>query len=533
MKNLLRSVLMMTLLAGAVAAHSQVPVYSSYPSASPTIFLDFDGNTVNGTSWNVSGPIFCAGSGLSSDQITEIFNRVAEDYRPFTVNITTDSTKFLAAPVNKRMRVVVTTSYEWYGSSAGGVAFVNSFTWGDNTPCFIFSSLLNYNTKNIAEACAHEAGHTLGLRHQSTYDANCNKTSDYNYGQGAGEIGWAPIMGVGYYQNFTLWHNGPNSLGCNVIQNDLDVITTAANGISFRPDDYSSSFGTASNAPFTNNLFSVSGVIETNTDQDLFKFTMASLAEFKLSAVPYNVGTGDAGSNLDMQVTLYNGSQVSLGTYNPGMLLNSIIDTTLAAGTYYLKVEGKGNMYAPAYASLGSYSMQGQNIVNGSLPLHKLELKGTFNQERHLLNWIVEADEVLTDQTLEVSTDGRNFRTLVQPPVSDRSYSYRPSSAGTAVYRLSVRFDNNSHYYSNIVTIRDAVNGRPKLISNLITTNTITVSSPSNFNYVLLDMNAKTVAKGTLANGMNAIHTDGLARGMYLIRYSDGTDQWTEKLIKQ
>ena len=40
-------------------------------------------------------------------------------------------------------------------------------------------------------------------------------------GLGSGEIGWAPIMGVGYYKNFTLWNNGPNSFGCTNYQSDL------------------------------------------------------------------------------------------------------------------------------------------------------------------------------------------------------------------------------------------------------------------------------------------------------------------------
>src|SRR5947207_3604695 len=224
MKNLIRSSCLVGLLCtSALVATSQVPILESYPSATPTIYLDFDGQTVSGTSWNVNGPIYCGASGLSSAQMTEIFNRVSEDYRPFTVNVTTDSTKYLNAPANKRMRVIITVTSDWYGS-AGGVSFVNSFSWGDNTPCFVFSALLGYNTKNIAEASAHEAGHTLGLRHQSSYDANCVKISEYNGGQGSGETSWAPIMGVGYARNLTTWYNGQSTLGCNIYQNDLDVI---------------------------------------------------------------------------------------------------------------------------------------------------------------------------------------------------------------------------------------------------------------------------------------------------------------------
>ena len=61
-------------------AAAQVPVLSSYPEAKATIFLDFDGHTVEGTTWNWTGqPIVCAGSGLSNEKILQVFNSVAED----------------------------------------------------------------------------------------------------------------------------------------------------------------------------------------------------------------------------------------------------------------------------------------------------------------------------------------------------------------------------------------------------------------------------------------------------------------------
>jgi hypothetical protein len=151
MKTFLKSVLAAMSCVLAMITHAQVPQLSSLASAPAVIFLDFDGHTVEGTAWNYDGPIYCGGSGLDTAKITSTFNRVAEDFRPFNIDVTTDSTKFLAAPINKRVRVIVTTSSEWYGS-AGGVAFVGSFSWGDDTPCFIFSALLSYNVKNISEA---------------------------------------------------------------------------------------------------------------------------------------------------------------------------------------------------------------------------------------------------------------------------------------------------------------------------------------------------------------------------------------------
>ena len=264
MKIFYQYLLSALLLLGSFQTFAQTPIYSSNPAASAVLFLDFDGHTVAGTSWNVSGPIVCGPSNLDATKITQIFNRVAEDYRPFNINVTTDSAKYWSAPANRRMRAVLTITSDWYGS-AGGVAYTNSFKWGDNTPCFVFTALLNYNSKNIAEAASHELGHTLGLRHQSSYDANCVKTAEYNSGVGSGEIGWAPIMGVGYYRNFTVWHNGPNPYGCSTVQSDLDILSSTANGgngFGYRADDYANTLNQAPTLSFNNNQFSVNGIIE-------------------------------------------------------------------------------------------------------------------------------------------------------------------------------------------------------------------------------------------------------------------------------
>lgn len=536
MKNLFRPGMLLLFIISSFITKAQVPVMSSYPSASAVIFLDFDGHTLNGTSWNYAGPIVCEASGMNNSQITEIFNRVSEDYRPFNVNITTDSTKYLAAPVNRRMRVIITVSSSWYGT-AGGAAFVNSFTWGDNTPCFVFSALLSYNTKNVAEAAAHEAGHTLGLYHQAKYDANCTRVNEYHGGEGPGfdvsEIGWAPIMGVGYYRNMTLWNNGPNPYGCNNIQNDLEIITTN-NGFSYRTDDHNNTIATATAAAFSSNQFTVNGVIERSNDQDLIKFTLPATGRFQLSAIPYNVGTGNAGSDLDLQVTVMNSAQTVLNVYNPGTLLSSLVDSVMNAGDYYLRVEGKGNIYAPAYASLGSYALQGKFSPGGVLPLHKLELKGSLSGDKHKLDWEIIADEQIVDMRLEVATDGRNFGELVKTDNAARSFIYRPSSQSPAQYRLHVTFDNGKDYYSNVVTIRNyGSNPRPVLAGNLIEGSTITVNSPGRYNYLLTDMNGRAVAKGQLTNGTNTINASGLINGMYVIRFSDDYQQWTDKLIRQ
>ena len=534
MKNLYKFILMIFTLTGTIIANSQVTNLNSYPSASNVILLDFDGHTVSGTMWNVSGPFTCNSSGLSDAAITEIFNRVAEDYRPFNINVTTNETKYNSAPYNKRIRVVITTSHEWYGTGAGGVAYINSFTWGTNAPCFVFSALLSYNVKYVAEAVSHEAGHTLGLRHQSSYNASCGLLSDYNWGQGTGEIGWAPIMGAGYNQNMTLWNNGPNSLGCGIIQDDLSVITNATNGFGYRIDDHTDVFSTATSAPFNSSGQAIiSGVIEKTDDKDLFKITVPRFSRLQLNAIPYNVGSGNSGSDLDLQVDFLDGSYASIGTYNPGNLLSSVIDTFINAGTYYMRIDGKGNIYAPEYGSLGSYSLQATYTDAAVLDIRRLELRGRLNGDMHTLSWLIEADKPVMKQVVEVSNNGINFTPLDQPNNALRTYSYHPLDNRPLLYRLHITLDNLKEYYSNVIAIRQDKALKPQLVGNTISGNSLTINSPANYHYQIIDQSGRMLSKGAVEKGYSSLGLGSINTGIYIIRFTDGEQQWSEKFIKR
>lgn len=532
MKNLYRSVLPALLLFSASFTFAQTPEYNSHPAASAVIFLDFDGHTVSGTSWNGGNTFYCGPSNLNNNQVTEIFNRVAEDYRPFTINVTTDSTKYWSAPATKRVRVILTITSAWYGS-AGGVAHIGSFTWGDNTPCFVFTALHNYNIKNITEATSHEAGHTLGLRHQSSYDVNCTKTSDYNYGTGVGEISWAPIMGVGYSKNFTIWHNGPNSFGCTNYQSDLDIIAGPANGFGFRTDDHSETFSGATPASFINNQFEARGIISKTNDEDLFKFEVSRQSYFELDGIPYNVGSGNTGSDLDMQVELIDGAENVVGIYNPGNALSSIIDTLLMAGIYYLRVDGKGNQYTSEYGSLGAFSLQARTTDINPLPVRKLQLKGTPEGSKHKLSWTIEADEAVVRQVVEASANGGSFSLITETSGAVRTYTYTPNGDKALQYRIGVTFDNGRQSYSNIVAIRGAKTVKPQLFTNVIHTNVLLISNPGNYDYIVNDATGRTVAKGRLSAGSSTIYIAHLTTGIYTIRFTNAQEQYLEKFMKQ
>lgn len=172
------------------------------------IFLDFDGHTVNDFYWtNFYGTFYVTPSGLGQIEINNILNEVRNDYSQFPITVTTDSSIYFAVSPLKRHRVIITESYEWYCQSitpcAGGVAWIGSFTWGTETPSFVFSRALGYRQKYIWEASSHEAGHAFGLYHQSEWSLDCSTfiTEYFNGGSGPN----APIMGVSYYKPGVWW----------------------------------------------------------------------------------------------------------------------------------------------------------------------------------------------------------------------------------------------------------------------------------------------------------------------------------------
>lgn len=528
MKNLIY-ILLFCLL--AIPGRAQIPVLNSLPTSPSVIFLDFDGHTVSGTSWNWNGPINCAKSNLSNTQIQEVFDRVSEDYRPFDVNITTDSTVYWNASPTQRVRIILTATYQWYGATAGGVSFIGSFNWGDNTPAFVFTSLLQYYPKYIAEAAAHEAGHTLGLKHQSSYDQNCIKITEYNPGTGSGEIAWAPIMGYGYYHNLTLWHNGSDPYGCNDTQDDLSIISShLVNG--YRADDYGDSTNNAYAVSFTNNQFIVNGIIEKEKDKDVFQFTVPSFGNFHADAIPFNTGAGNAGSDLDIEIDLLDSNQNMIMSGNPDYLLNASLDTILNPGRYFIQVQGKGNMYAPQYASLGSYSVQSFILPGVVLAVHKLSLTAINEQNAQRLNWSIVSDEKVNAIDVEMSTNGNDFQLIQSLSGDQTTFKYQPTINGIYYYRIRVHTMDGKTYQSNITAIRYGGNHKPTLKGNVIHTD-IVVSSSEVFNYSLFDMNGKLMVKGILNTGTTTINSSLFPMGIYIIRYENEHSFYTDKLVKQ
>lgn len=509
--------------------YAQVPKLNSYPSSQATVFLDFDGHYVSGTVWNWAGPITAQPAALDANAITQIHERVAEDYRIFNLNITTDSAVYFAAPAKQRVRIIVTPTWEWY-VKAGGVAFVGSFTWGDETPAWVFSGLLGNTVKKVAEAISHETGHTLGLQHQSTYDANCLKTAEYAAGQGTGEISWAPIMGVGYNKNLTTWNYGKNAVGCNVMQDDIEIIAGSANNFGLRNDEHSNTHLSATPVTLTSFDFSAEGLINTSDDKDVFRFTINSSTNFRLNAVPLHVGNNNDGANVDIKVSLLNQNADTIGRYNPSNLLNAGVDSNINAGTYYLVVEGVSNPNLADYGSVGFYSLSG--MLGSVLPVRQINLSVKKMDETHQLNWNYLADEPIGRVEIQYSHDGKTFATISEQAPEATEFSWKPMDFGLAYYRVRVlTVADERSYYSKTISIKDQGYKPVKVLSNIID-DRVNVYAGQDYAYQLLDESGRLLKQGRLRAGNNSI--DGLKprKGLLILRVIGNNEAYTFRLIK-
>ena len=352
----------------------------SLGNSGKTIYLDFTGHRVSHTAWNATTgtqrdryrPYSIDGnvgrfSKREKIQVQLTFQRVAEDYAPFNVDVTTQAPPESQINRSNRRdgrygtRLLVTRSGPVFTDvchrKCGGIAYRNVFDqYGRGRaahqryqPAFVFTQGVGTSAKNIAEAAAHEVGHNLSLRHDGTRGG-----AAYNPGHRA----WAPIMGVGYYRPVSQWSKGQYRKANNK-ENDLAKIS--ASGARFRADDHGNTTG--SSTPVRRGK--VKGVIGRSADQDVFRFRSRGGA-YTVAATP-----APQGPNLDIRLRILNRRGHLVATANPAVSrvnaqrargLNARITRRLPSGRYYVQVLGTA-YGSPArtgysrYGSLGKYTV--------------------------------------------------------------------------------------------------------------------------------------------------------------------------------
>ena len=214
-------------------AKTQTDFLNSDAMARAVAYLDFNGAVVRGSIWNTDGSeIDARPAELDPAAVKIIHATVSSYFKLFNLNVSTDPAVYARAPVNQRIHIIITPDGNWYGHAAG-VSVTGSFTWGDDTPGWVFSNELGGNTRYIAAEIAHQIGHSLGLQHQSLYNADQQLITETNGGENHPLDDNAPLMGVPYYKAAG-WISGPTPLGADKIQNDTLQIAGAPNNLGYR-----------------------------------------------------------------------------------------------------------------------------------------------------------------------------------------------------------------------------------------------------------------------------------------------------------
>ncbi len=435
----------------------------SLPGASRTIYLDFTGHSLVGTIWQDKNTVetfddytdaemmmppfsedgdSTSFSNLERKIIIDTWSAVAEDYAPFEVNVTTEE------PAQSELdrtnggdqiygaRALITDSANVVATECGcgGIAYVGIFDYpGWNT--YLGPSLSwgvpGRNGKFLSDVVSHEVGHNVGLSHDGT-------TTESYY---VGRDGWAPIMGVGYYEPFVQFSNGSYT-GGNETEDDFAVATSF--GLPIRADDHGGSRATASE--LTNGTETI-GIISTRADVDYFSFIATATSH------EIRVTSPSLSSNLDVEARLFNSSGTLLSTTNPNFFrasfdsatgLDAVFTATTTPGNRYF-VALDGVRYGPGtttgysdYGSLGEYrilvsyaprtiSPSGQVTISGTPRVSKTLsakatgwMKGVSKQYQWLRNGVTISAATSAKYKLTATDFGRQIS--VQLTVGKTSY---------------------------------------------------------------------------------------------------------------
>jgi hypothetical protein len=342
------------------------PVHHSKPGAPWTIYLDFDGEaSFASTAWRLSTRSLSAltidsdASNFNADEgavISRIWGRVAEDWTPFDVDVTTERPSSIGSTVLWSI-ITKRPSEAGMGPGVGGVSLFNAgyMPFGLETPTFTFWEPFGAtNHSTIADVITQENGHMFGLFH----DGLSSATGPFEYygGHGTGPTSWGPVMGAPLARNVTQWSRGEYPGAINLgyggwpLQDDIAII---AGKLGFRADDFANTIAGA--RPMAQPTM---GVITSTADVDVFALPIAN--DVHIEITPFRAGELTDGGNLDVAADILNAAGVVVATVDDVNETAASLTADLPSTPHFLRVRPSFDpTNYTAYASLGGYTVSG------------------------------------------------------------------------------------------------------------------------------------------------------------------------------
>jgi PKD repeat protein len=508
-------ILLTTLISIFGFSQSITPQLQSRPNANMVFLVDFDGATVTNywsAVYNGGKPIVTAPSNMNAAQRLEIYQIIANTFAIFDINVTTIKSVYDSYPWNKKSRLMSTPT-NFMG--AGGVAILSALSIGSPTYeyCWAFEGSLQANPKFIAQAGAHELGHTANLGHQGMYNTSGVKTADYHFGKGTGELSWGPIMGAPYSANVNQWVIGPSALpriptftyppgstfaGTTITchQNDwlmfllkrLSAVEGGefstgghpTSGIRLLPDDIGNTIATSKTLNMVNGVSADSGLINISLspanattyitglrptdprvvlDEDVFKFTVAQTSNVNIKCRPWSQDIlTNKNAMLDTRIVLRNASGGIIAVDSNLARLNSEINlSNVAQGDYFITVGASGNSQL---TDIGYGNGYNQNTRFHSVGKYYLNVNVSGSSSIPTANFIaspkvcVNAQTQLSNTSVGGTSFSWNFGSGASPATSTAiNPTVRWSSAGTKTITLTATNSSGTNTISKTLTV--------------------------------------------------------------------------------
>jgi hypothetical protein len=307
------------------------------------MYLDFDGRVIEDTAWNTLGtpftvPPYSHDSDPAFDNVDKIWAKqiwaqVAEDYRPFNINVTT------IEPEGDAIVVAIggqcTPACPEYGAW---------ITHDYDTPVIVAGNNWGGYPRYVGGYVSYATARMFGLHKDGTVAHDGFPATEY-YGGHGGANGWGSIAGRSIQQPVTQWSKGeyPHA---NNFEDDIAILTSI---LGARPDQQ--------------------GIIETQDDTDVYTFHSSG------GMVTIDVDGAYAGNlNIGWELRRANGALYALES--PVNSLDATASVWLSPGNYELHISGVAQ---PAVYDVASDQFHAGNSDYGSLGAYTVNITGSVS----------------------------------------------------------------------------------------------------------------------------------------------------------